>query len=195
MVVPFQALTWEGTPVIIVYLDEDEGRRLEDTFHTTPDRRLRDRCQAVLMAARGRRHRQIAEDLGISGRTLQRWLNAYQAAGIDGLTIRWASGRAPHIPEALASAILTWVRQGPAGYGLDRANWTYAELAAHLYRITGIALSESTMRAYCTKHGVRPYRPTYRYLKADPARQAAAQQDLQALKKSRRGGAGPAESR
>jgi transposase len=181
--------------MITVKLSEDEGRQLEDTFHTTPDRRLRDRCQAILMAARGRRHRQIAEDLGISGRTLQRWLNTYQAAGFDGLTIRWASGRAPHIPEPLASEILAWVRQGPAGCGLDRANWTYAELAAHLYRITGIAVSESTMRAYCTKHGVRPYRPAYRYLKADPARQAAAQQDLQALKKSRRGGAGPAESR
>jgi hypothetical protein len=48
----------------------------------------------------------------------------------------------------------------------------------------GIAVSESTMRVYCTKHGVRPYRPTYRYLKADPARQSAAQQDLQAFKKS-----------
>jgi transposase len=176
-------------------LSEDEGQRLEDTFHTTRDRRLRDRCQAILMAARGRRHCQIAEDLGVSGRTLQRWLNAYQAGGLAGLTMRWASGRAPHIPESLASEILAWVTQGPAGCGLDRAHWTYAELAAHLYRITGIAVRESTMRASCTKHGVRPYRPTYHYLKADPARQAAAQQGLQALKKSRRRGAGPAESR
>ncbi len=181
--------------MITVNLSKDEGQRLEDTFHTARDRRLRDRCQAILMAARGRRHRQIAEDLGVSGRTLQRWLNAYQAAGLAGLTIRWAPGRAPDIPESLASEILAWVRQGPAGCGLDRANWTYAELAAHLYRITGIAVSESTMRAYCTKHGVRPYRPTYRYLKADPARQAAAHQDPQASKKSRGGGAGPAESR
>jgi transposase len=181
--------------MITVNLDADEGQRLEDTFHTTLDRRLRDRCQAILMATRGRRHRQIAEDLGVSGRTRPRWLNAYQAEGLAGLTIRWAPGRAPHIPESLAPEILAWVRQGPAGCGLDRANWTYAELAAHLYRMQGIAVSESTMRAYGAKHGVRPYRPTYRYLKADPARQAAAHQDLQALKKSRRGGAGPAESR
>jgi transposase len=182
-------------PMMTVNLHEDEGRRLEDTFHRTQDRRLRDRCQAILMAARGRRHRQIAEDLGISVRTLQRWLNAYHAEGLAGLTIQWASGRAPHIPEALASEILAWVTQGPAGCGLDRANWTYAELTAHLYRTKGIAVSESTMRTYCTKRGVRPYRPTYRYLKADPARQAAAQQDLQAFKKSRRGGTGPVESR
>ena len=152
-------------------------------------------CQAILMAARGRRHRQIAEDLGVSGRTLQRWLNAYQARGVNGLPIQWASGRAPHIPEALAAEILAWVTQGPTGCGLDRTNWTYAELAAYLHRTKGIAVSESTMRTSCRKHGVRPYRPTYRYLKADPARQAVAHQDLQAFKKSRRRGAGPAEPR
>jgi transposase len=178
-----------------VNLSKDEGQRLEDTFHTTRDRRLRDRCQAILMAARGRRHRQMAEDLGVSGRTLQRGLNAYQAGGLAGLTIRWASGRAPHIPDAFASELLAWVRQGPAGCGLDRAHWTSAELAAHLYRTKGIAVSESTMRTYWTTHGVRPYRPTYPSLKADPARQAAAEQDLQALKNSRRRGAGPAASR
>ena len=181
--------------MITIKLNEDHWRRLEDIFHTTPDRRLRDRCQAILMAARGRRHRQIAEDLGISVRTLQRWLNAYQAKGRDGLPIRRAAGRAPYIPESWAPEILAWVTQGPAGCGLDRANWTYAELTAYLYRMKGLAVSESTMRAYCAKRGVRPYRPTYRYLKADPVRQAAAQQDLQALKKSGGGGTGPAESR
>jgi transposase len=176
-------------------LNEEERCQLAERFRCTPNRRLRDRCQAILMAARGRQHRQIAEDLGVSVRTLQRWLNAYQTGGLGGLTIQWAAGRAPHIPAALAPAILGWVTQGPTGCGLDRANWTYAELAAYLYRVHGIAVSESTMRSFCRTHGVRPYRPTYRYLKADPAQQAAAQQDLQALKKSRGGGTGPAESR
>jgi hypothetical protein len=32
---------------------------------------------------------------------------------------------------------------------------------------------------------VRPYRPTYHYLKGDPDEQAAARQDLEALKKTR----------
>ena len=64
----------EDTSIIQVTLSELERRRLEDTCNTTRDRRLRDRCQALLMAARGRRHRQIAADLGISPRPLQRWL-------------------------------------------------------------------------------------------------------------------------
>jgi hypothetical protein len=87
------------------------------------------------------------------------------------------------MPAPLAPEILPWVQHGPAGCGLDRANWTYSELAAHLYRIQGIMVSESTMRTFGTNHGVRPYRPISRDLTADPAQQAAAQQDLQACKK------------
>jgi hypothetical protein len=56
-------------------LGADAEHCLQETFRTTPDRRLRGRCQAMLMAARGRRPRLIAKDLGISVRTLQRWLN------------------------------------------------------------------------------------------------------------------------
>jgi transposase len=176
-------------------LNEDERCQLAERFRCTPNRRLRNRCQAILMAARGRQHRQIAEDLGISVRTLQRWLPAYQTRGLEGLTIQWAAGRVPRIPAVLAPTILAWVAQGPEGCGLDRANWTYAELAVYLHRMHGITVSESTMRSCCRKHGVRPYRPTHRYLNANPAQQAAAQQDLQAFKKSRGGGIGPTEPR
>jgi hypothetical protein len=53
-----------------------------------------------LMADRGRRHHQSAEDLRVAPRTLQRWLHAYRTKGLDGLTIPWAPGRAPRIPES-----------------------------------------------------------------------------------------------
>jgi transposase len=170
--------------MIKLTLNDQERRQLEETFQTTPNARLRARCQAILMAHRGRRHRHIAEDLGVSVRTMQRWLRVYQTKRFAGLKIRGVPGRRPRLPEALASAILTWITQGPPGCGLDRANWTYAELAAYLYSTHGITVSASTMRAFCTRHGVRPYRPTYQYLKADPAQQETARQELQALKKS-----------
>jgi transposase len=58
-------------------LSDPERQQLEEIFTTTPDRRLRTRCQAIVMTSRGRRHRQIAKDFCISVRTLQRWLHAY----------------------------------------------------------------------------------------------------------------------
>jgi transposase len=171
--------------MIRIELTPEEREELERTFRGTPDRRLRDRCQAVLMADRGRRRGQIAEDLGVHRASVHRWLRAYRAAGPEGLTIRWAAGPPPRIPEARAATILAWIREGPQGCGLERANWTYAELAAHLYRVHGIEVRATAMRAFCRRHGVRPYRPTYRYLRGDAARQEAARAELEGLKKSR----------
>jgi transposase len=170
--------------MIKLTLSDQERRQLEDTFKTTTDRRLRARCQAILMATRGRCHRHMAEDLGISVRTIQRWLNAYRARGLKGLKIRWVPGRSPKIPEAWAPEILGWITHGPAGCGLDRANWTYEELATYLYRRKGLTVSATTMRTFCQRHSIRPDRPTYQYLKADPEQQARAGQDLLRLKKA-----------
>jgi hypothetical protein len=58
---PHQKRVVEGKMYRIL-LTPDEEQELEQTFKTTPDRRVRDRCQAVLMAARGRARRLIAQD-------------------------------------------------------------------------------------------------------------------------------------
>ena len=73
-----------------------------------------------------------------------------------------------------------------AACGLDRANWTYAELASHLFQTHGIDARRSAMLRFCKKLGVRVYRPTYRFLRADPAKQAKAREGLAGLKKRRR---------
>ena len=73
-----------------------------------------------------------------------------------------------------------------ASQGLDRANWTYEALADHLFKSKGIKTSRSAMHRFCSKIGIRPYRPTYRYLRGDPDKQAKARGDLDALKRGRR---------
>ena len=67
--------------------------------------------------------------------------------------------------------------------GLDRANWTYEELADHLFKTHGIPTSRSAMHRFCRKIDIRPYRPTYRFLRGDPVKQARAREDIAALKK------------
>ncbi len=170
--------------MIRIHLPDDDVRRLEAAFRTATDRRLRDRLQIVLMAHRGRPHGQIAADLGVSRRTIPRWLNAYAERGLDALTPRKAKGAAPKVPAELADVLRAWVAEGPAKQGLDRANWTYAELADHLYKARGVRASRSAVGRFCRKLGVRVYQPTYRYLRGDPAKQAAAREDLAGLKKS-----------
>ncbi len=161
-----------------------EKQALEQTFKTTTDRRLRDRCQAMLMIARGRQRQQVAQDIGVHRSTLRLWLQRYREGGVGGLRIQWAPGKPRLIPDDLAPTIISWVKGGPASCGLDRANWTYAELAYYLYQQTGIEAKETAMRDFCHRHQIRPYRPSYQYLRGDPECQAQAKEELAALKKN-----------
>lgn len=170
--------------MIRITLTEDAKQELVNTFKTSSDRRLRDRCQAVLMRAEKRTQTAIARDLQVARRTIYNWLMAYQTGGLAGLKIEWGSGPAPRISDDMAPCIQAWVKHGPAGCGLNRANWTYAELADYLYKQTGILVAETTMRDFCHRHAIRPYRPSYRYLRADPEQKALAKEELETLKKS-----------
>jgi transposase len=171
--------------MIRIQLPQAEVQQLEAAFRSTADRKLRDRLQIVLLAHQGRKHQDIAADLCINRRSVQRWLNAYCERGLAGLAPRKPPGKKPGIPAALADEIKRWVVDGPAQQGLDRANWTHAELADHLLKTKGIQTSRSAMHRFCSKIGIRPYRPTYRYLRGDPDKQAQAKEDLAGLKKGR----------
>ena len=169
--------------MIRIQLPPDEAHRLDGLFRSTKAAKLRLRLQIVLMAHRGRPRQDIAADLGVNRRTVTRWVNAYLDAGLDGLRPKRAKGAPGKIPASLADEIKRWVIGGPASQGLGRANWTYEELAGHLFKTHGIKTSRSAMHRFCSKIGVRMYRPTYRYLRGDPDKQAKAREGLAALKR------------
>jgi transposase len=172
--------------VIRIALPDAEVRQLEEARRTAADPAPRHRAQIVLMAHRGRRHPEIAADTGTSRRSVQRWLNAYLDGGLDRLRPRKATGAVPKLTDDLALTLRQWVLDGPAKQGLDRANWTYAELADHLLKTRGVRVRKSALQAFGAKHGIRPYRPTYRFLRGDAAKQATAKEELAALKKGRK---------
>jgi transposase len=174
--------------MIRIQLSERDRSSLERAFHGARDRKFHDRLQIIRLAARNRPHQDIAADLGITPRTVQRWLNAYLERGLDGLRVRKSPGAAPKLTDDLAPMLRQWVIDGPAACGLERANWTYPELADHLFRTRGIRVRKSAMQVFCNKHGIRPYRPTYRFLRGDPAKQAAARNELAVLKKGHKPG-------
>ena len=169
--------------MIRIQLPPAEAEQLESLFRSTQDRKLRDRLQIVLMAHRGRPRHEIATDPGIHRIGVTRWLNAYREHGLDGLLPEKAKGASPGISAALGDEIRRRVIKGPAKQGLDRANWTHAQLADHLKKTHGIRTSRSAMHRFCSKVGIRPYRPTYRYLRGDADKQAQAREDLAGLKK------------
>jgi transposase len=172
--------------MIRITLPDTEVEQLQAVLRTTADPKLRHRVQIVRMAHRGRRHADLAADTGPSPRSVQRWLNAYLDRGLDGLRPRKAKGATPKLTADLAPVIRQGVLDGPAQQGVDRANWTYAELADHLFKTKGLRVGQSALQAFGAQHGIRPYRPTYRFLRGDPVKQAKAREEIAELKKGRK---------
>jgi transposase len=170
--------------MIRIRLSESDARHLEDEYHKADDPAYKTRLLIIRLATRDRPHQQIADDLGIATRTVQRWLNRYCESGTAGLRSGKAKGAEAKIPADMADEVRRWVIEGPAAQGLDRANWTHAELAEHLYRTHGIRASRSAMQRFCQKLGIRVYRPTYRFLRGDESKQGLAREELAILKKS-----------
>jgi transposase len=139
-----------------ITLRADEQAEIEQTFKTTADRRLRDRCQAVVRAHRGRKRKTIAADLGVQRTTVKKGLAQYQARGLAGLQRGHAPGQPRRSPEMFAATSVEWVKAGPQGGGLKRANWTYEELAVQVSRTTGIALHRTALREFCQRQQLRP---------------------------------------
>jgi transposase len=109
--------------VIRISLSDREADRLEQAFLQTTGRKLRDRLQIVRLAHRGRPRQDIAADLGLTPRTVQRWLNAYLDGGIDALRPRKAKGHAPAIPAHMAGEIRRWAIEGSTGPTGPMPNW------------------------------------------------------------------------
>ena len=172
--------------MIRIALPDADAGHLGRIFHDTDEVRLRHPTQIVLMAHRGRPHGDIARDTGTRTRSVQRWLNAYLIGGLDALRPRKANGARPKLTDDLAPILKRWVIDGPVKQGLDRANRTYAELADHLSKHRGIRARKSALRAFRHRHEIRPYRPTYRFLRGDPEKRAIARTELAELKKGRK---------
>lgn len=172
--------------MIRIRLPHEESQRLEQAFRQETDPKFKDRIQIVRLASRDRPHQEIARDLAVTPRTVQRWLNAYLERGLDGLRPRKAKGATGKIPAELADEVRRWVIGGPAEQGLDRANWTHEELADHLLKAKGIRTSRPAVGRFCRKLGIRLYRPSYHYERGDPGKQAQAKHEIAGLKKKRR---------
>jgi transposase len=174
--------------VIHIRLPEGEVQRLEQAYREETDPKYKDRIQIVRLANRDRPHKDIAQDLAITPRSVQRWLNAYLDTGLDGLRPRKAKGATGKIPAHLADEIKAWVIGGPASCGLDRANWTHEEIADHLYKTKGIKTSRSAVQRFCQKIGIRVYRPSYHYERGVPEKQKQAKEEIAELKAKAKAG-------
>lgn len=126
---------------------------------TTRDAGLAQRCQIVLLAAKGRRSREIAEALGCHRSWVDRVLARWRKHGPLGLLDGREDNGPCKLSEAYLSILDEVVRQRPSDYGYARPTWTCELLVAVMQRRTRVRVCVGTMSRALKRIGARRGRP------------------------------------
>ena len=122
---------------------------------------LRLRYQMILLAHQGRSVAEIATITFRSRDTVERVLKRFRDGGLDAVPRRFAPGSAPTITPAWTAELLRVIELDPHTVGVDSANWTTGLLATYLAKVTGIAVSDETVRQALHVHDYVCKRPTW----------------------------------
>ena len=156
-------------PIRLNRLTTAQLQELDQTYRTTRDARVRTRAQMVLLCAeQGRTVPEVATIVRQNEETVRRWLERYQAEGVNGLTDAPRSGAPPKVTPNYRETLLQLARRRPRGLGLPFSLWTASRLADHLAEATGIRLSPASIYRFLRAGGVHLSRPQHTITSPDP---------------------------
>lgn len=157
-----KAITLEALPAQAL-------QELDALYRTTKLARLRTRAQMLLLSAeQGLKAGQIAQLVRESERTVQRWLNRYQAEGVQGLSDAPRSGKPGKVTQPYKDKLLECVRLRPRALGLDFSLWTLERLSGYMAQQTGIRISAEAVRQHLKAGGIVLSRPQHKISSPDP---------------------------
>ena len=100
------------------------------------------RLHAVLLVGVGHSCYQVASWLGGDARSIERWVQAFDRHGVDGLKSHPGSGRPARLTPAQRAQLALDLSAEPVELGFAQAHWSGKLLARHLERQFGIRLSQ-----------------------------------------------------
>lgn len=149
-------------------LTTEEQTALTETYRSSSDADLVRRCHAVLLVADGLHVPKVADLLRVDQSTVHRWLDRFEAGGLETLVTERRDGRPPRWDEAYEHLLVETVRHDPRWYGLEQSSWTCPLLAGYLAQQSGIAMSAERVRVLLHQHGIRLKQPTPVVQSRDP---------------------------
>ena len=144
---------------IVLRLERRVKLKLRRVRRETRDKGLADRCQIVLLAAKGRGRPAIAEAVGCSVSWVGRVLARFRGCGIAGLYDRREDNGASKLDEGYLSLLYDLVDESPQDYGYPRPTWTRELLARLMHEFTGTKVHPATMSRALKMNKARRGRP------------------------------------
>jgi len=121
---------------------------------------------ALLLVLEGQRPGWIAQVLGLTRMSLNRWIHRVNAQGVGVLKPPARPGRVSQLTPALGKALAKDLEKSPQAFGLNRVQWDGPTLVTYLKRRWGITLKVRQAQYWMHQLGYRLKRASYSYLQA-----------------------------
>lgn len=144
------------------------------------------RGRAVLGYIEGRRVVDLAAEAGVTRGSVNRWLQWYAAAGIEGLRTASAPGALPKLSEKQRVRLAELVEAGPEAAGYSSGVWTGPMVGDLIKRTFCVHYHNHTVPRLLHELGFSLQRPRKRLARADAEAQARwLRETFPAIKKKR----------
>ena len=160
---------------------------LQDEIRRSGESRYDHRLHGVLLVAQGLTCPEVAELLGDSRRTVEYWVNRFEAQGLAGLREGERPGRPTRLNDRQLKLVSAALRLPPRDFGLEGNLWDGKLLSAHLHQEYGVALGVRQCQRLFRQFGFRLRKPRPLIAHADPEEQAAVKKTLPVRRRRPRG--------
>jgi transposase len=126
------------------------------------------RARIVLWSGEGRRRKDIAELLGVSLPTVDRWKTRYTERGLAGLEGDRPGGPREQVPARVRARVIALTRMTPPD-GTGLSHWSTRELAKYLKRAENITVSWHYIARVWREESLKPHRSGTFKISKDPA--------------------------
>jgi transposase len=130
------------------------------------------RAKAVLSYIRGKSVISMAETLDVTRGSINRWLQWYEAEGIDGLRSLPRPGRESKLGVDQRHELVTLIEAGPQASGYSTGIWTGPMIGDLIHRRFGVRYHNHHVPWVLHKLGFSVQRPRKRLARADLEKQA-----------------------
>src|SRR5919108_659644 len=117
------------------------------------------RCLAVQRLAEGYSTEEVADFLGVTPRSVRRWLAAYDHFGMAGLRARPVPGQPPKLTATQAKIVLRWLSDLPTEYGFATDLWSARRLAQLIEQEFDLSFPPHYLSTWLRQRGYTPQKP------------------------------------
>lgn len=102
---------------------------------------------------------EVASVLGVSERSVWRWLASWRRDGDAGLAAKPGRGRPAKLTEKQTQQVLSWIQQDPGEFGFATQRWTARRIATLIERCLGVRMNARYLNDWLRRRGVTPQMP------------------------------------